>query len=162
MEEENRKNYFFCSYFWHISLWFYSNFNRESFLDVKLNYASNKYALGILLTDPATPKTRNTWKNVIMMSSSCFSSISCFWGSGVHQKYALWVLVGCRIKLCIQSALSLEIWVKSQGDMLKIRKKVVFFYDKYVNSTIMVDSFYWNSIGSWIPTHKIYFWHVFL
>ena len=33
-------------------------------------------------------------------------------------------------------------------------KKSSFFYDKYVNSTIMVDSFYWNSIGSWIPTHK--------
>ena len=29
--------------------------------------------------------------------------------------------------------------------MSKIRrKKVVFFYDKYVNSTIMVDSFYWE------------------
>ena len=26
--------------------------------------------------------------------------------------------------------------------------------NKYVHSTIMVDSFYWNSIGSWIPTHK--------
>ena len=39
--------------------------------------------------------------------------------------------------------------------MLKIRtKEVVFFYDKYVNSTIMVDSVYWNYIGSWIPTHK--------
>ena len=39
--------------------------------------------------------------------------------------------------------------------MSKIRiKKVVLFYDKYVNSTIMVDSFYWNSIGSWFPTHK--------
>ena len=39
--------------------------------------------------------------------------------------------------------------------MSKIRtEKIVFFYDKYVNSTIMVDSYYWNSIGSWIPTHK--------
>ena len=72
-----------------------------------------------------------------------FSGISCFWGSGVHQKYAVWVLVGYRIKLCIQRALPLEIWVKTQGDMSKIwrRKKVVLFYDKYVNSTIMVDSF---------------------
>ena len=92
-----------------------------------------------------------------------FSGISYFWGSGVHQKYAVWVLVGCRIKFCIQWALPLEIWVKAQRDMSKIRtKKVVFFYDKYVNSTIMVDSFYWNSIGSWILTHKIYCWRVFL
>ena len=84
-------------------------------------------------------------------------------GSGVRQKYALWVLVGCEIKFCIQWALSLEIWVKIQGDMSKIRaKQVVFYYDKYVNSTIMVDSFYWNSISSWIPTHKIYCSRVFL
>ena len=39
--------------------------------------------------------------------------------------------------------------------MSKIRtKRVVFFYDKYVNSTIMVDSFYWNYIGSWIQLIK--------
>ena len=92
-----------------------------------------------------------------------FSGISCFWGTRVHQKYVVQVLVGYGIKFCIQRALPLRIWVKTQGDMSKIQtKKVVFFYDKYVNSTIMVDSFYWNSIGSWIPTHKNLFWHVFL
>ena len=92
-----------------------------------------------------------------------FSGISCFWGSGVRQKYAVWVLVGCGIKFRIQWALPIEIWVKTQWDMSKIwTKKVVFFNDKYVNSTIMVDLFYWNSIGSWIPTHKNLFWHVFL
>ena len=43
-------------------------------------------------------------------------------------------------------------------DMSKIRtKKVVFFNDKYVNSTIMVDLFYWHSIGSWIQLTKSYF-----
>ena len=36
------------------------------------------------------------------------------------------------------------------------------FYDKYVNLTIMVESFYWNSIGSWILTHKIDCWRIFL
>ena len=92
-----------------------------------------------------------------------FSGISCFWGSGVHQKYPVWVLVGCGIEFRIQRALPIEIWIKTQWDMLKIRtKKVVFFNEKYVNSTIMVDLFYWNSIGSWIPTHKIYYWGIFL
>ena len=58
-----------------------------------------------------------------------FSGISCFWGSGVRQKYAVWVLVGCGIKFCIQQALPIEIWVKTQGDMSKIRtQKVVFFF----------------------------------
>ena len=58
-----------------------------------------------------------------------FSGISCFWGSGVRQKYAVWVLVGCGVKFRIQGALLIEIWVKTQGDMSKIRtQKVVFFF----------------------------------
>ena len=109
---------------------------------------------------PKNKKFLKTWK---WHHHYIFSGISCFWGSGVCQKYALWVLVRCRNKFRIEQDLSLEIWVKIQGDMSKIRtKKVVFFYDKHVNSTIMVDSFYWNSIGSWIPTHKIYCWLIFL
>ena len=83
------KKTFFCLYFQEISLCFYSNFDREISLDVGLNSTSNKYPCYILLMDPATPKTR-------------MSGISCFWGSRVHQKYALSVLVGCRIKFCIQ------------------------------------------------------------
>ena len=115
-----------CSYFQHISLCFYSNFKRESSLDVEFNSTSNEYPDCILLMDPSTPKTRNTWKNVMMMSSShFFSSISCFWGRGVHKKYSLWVLVGCRIKFRIQRALLIKIWVKTQGDMSKIRTKKV-------------------------------------
>ena len=75
------------------------------------------------------PKKRNTWKNLMMASSSCFLRISCFWGSGVHQKYAVWVLVGCRIKFRIQRALPIKIWVKTQGVMSKIRtQKVAFFF----------------------------------
>ena len=57
-----------------------------------------------------------------------FSRVSYFWGIGVRQKNAVWVLVGYGIKLCIQRALPLGIWVKTEGDMSKIRtKKVVFF-----------------------------------
>ena len=51
-----------CSYFRHISLCFYSNFDLESSLDAELNSKSNEYQLYILFTNPATPKTRNTWK----------------------------------------------------------------------------------------------------
>ena len=53
--------------------------------------------------------------------------ISCFWGSRVNQKYAMWVLVGCRIKFHIQRALSIETWVKTRGYMLKIQTKNSFF-----------------------------------
>ena len=91
------KNYFFGSYFWHISLYFYSKFDQESSLDVKLNSASNEYPLGILLAGPATPKIRNTRKIWWWHHHYIFSGISCFWGSRVRQKYAEWVFVGCEI-----------------------------------------------------------------
>ena len=61
-----KKRYFFCSYFRHISLCFYSNFKRETLLDAEFNSTSSEYPHCMLLTDHATPKTRNTWKNVII------------------------------------------------------------------------------------------------
>ena len=57
-----KKTTFFCLYFGHISLWFYSNFDRKSSLDAKINSASNEWPLDLLLTNLDTPKTRNTWK----------------------------------------------------------------------------------------------------
>ena len=69
------KNYFFCLYFWLISLCFYSNFDRESSLYVELNYASNEYPLGILLKGLTTPKTRNTWKTWYLKSMQCGYSL---------------------------------------------------------------------------------------
>ena len=56
---------------------------------------------------------------------TCFSSISYFWGIWVCQKYVVWVLIGCGIKFHIQWALLLEIWVKTQRDMSKIRTNKV-------------------------------------
>ena len=60
--EEEWKNYFFCLYFWHISLCFKSNYEQQCSLDVEFNSTSNEYPQCILLTDPATPKIGNTWK----------------------------------------------------------------------------------------------------
>ena len=62
-----KKNYIFCLYFWHISPCFYSIFDQES-------------SLGILLMDPATPKTGNTWKNMMMMSSPHFFQVFLVFG----------------------------------------------------------------------------------
>ena len=75
-----KKYIFVCLYFRHISVCFYSNFDWESSLDAELNSASNEYPRGILLTDLATPKTRNNWKNVIMMSSSHFFQVFLVFG----------------------------------------------------------------------------------
>ena len=41
-----------------------------------------------------------------------FSGISCFWGSRVHQKYTVWVLVGCGIKFRIQRVPTLHTFDK--------------------------------------------------
>ena len=89
-----KKKLLFCLYFRHISFLFYSNFDRESSLDAKLNFTSNGYPLEILLTDPTTLKTRNTWKMWWWHPHHVFPGIYCFWGSKVRQKYAKWVLVG--------------------------------------------------------------------
>ena len=80
------KKLLFCSHFRHMSLCSCSNLDQGISLDAELNSASNEYPLGILLTDPATPKTRNTLKMWWW-----------WWGSRVRQKYAEWVLVGCGI-----------------------------------------------------------------
>ena len=92
-------------------------------MDAEFDSASNEYPHCILLTNPATLKIRNTWKMWWWHHRHVFSGISCFWGSRVHQKYVVWVLVQCGIKLCIQRALPLKIWVKTQGDMSKIWTK---------------------------------------
>ena len=129
MEEEKKKTTFLFVFLTYLPVFLLKFQLGESSLDAELNSSSNNYPLGILLTDPTTPKTINTWKNVIMMSSSHFSGIYCFFNRGVYQKYAVWVLIGCIIKFYIQWALLLGIWVKTQGDMSKIQtQKVVFFF----------------------------------
>ena len=60
-----------------------------------------------------------------------FSGISWFWDSEFCQKYAVWVLVGCRIKFHIQWALLLEIWVKKKEICWKYKQKKYFLYDTY-------------------------------
>ena len=78
------KKTIFCSYFRHISLCFYSNFDRESSLDAEFDSASNKYPHCTLLMEPATPKTRNTWKNVMMTTTSTYTAY--FWQNPLPQK----------------------------------------------------------------------------
>ena len=63
-----------------------------------------------------------------------FWSIYCFWGRGVYQTYAVWVLVGCRIKFRIQWALLIEIWVKTQWDMSKIRTQKSSFFSFFLQN----------------------------
>ena len=115
------KNNLFCSYFWHISLCFYSNFDQESSLDVELNSACIHSASFWRTPLPQTqeiPEKMWWWCH-----HQIISGISCFWGRGVCQKYAKWVLNGCRIKFHIQWALSIKVWVKTQRDMSKIQTK---------------------------------------
>ena len=107
---------------------FLLKFQWEISLDVEFNFASNEYQHCILLTKLAAPKTRNTWKMWWWCNHHIFSCISYFWGSGVCQNHVVCALVGCKIKFRIQWALPFRIWVKTQGDMSKIRTKSSFFH----------------------------------
>ena len=49
-------------------------------LDAEFDYVSKEYPHCIRFMDPATPKAINTWKNVMMMSSSCFFQIFIVFG----------------------------------------------------------------------------------
>ena len=69
--EEEKKKLLLCSYFRHISLCFYSNFDRESSLDVEFDSASNEYPHCILLWTPLPQKQEIPEKNVMMMSKVC-------------------------------------------------------------------------------------------
>ena len=62
--------------------------------------------------------------------------------------YAVWVIIGCGIKFHIQRALPFRIWVKTQGDMSKIRTKSSFFHSSSkINNyyfIILTNIFYFN------------------
>ena len=101
-----------------------------------------------LIPHPMSTRTAYFWRTPLPQKKKylkkhhhhIFSGISCFWGIRVRQKYAVRVLVGCGIKFCIQLALPLIIWVKTQGDMSKIRtKKVVFLF-----SSSKINKYYFN------------------
>ena len=119
---------------------FLLKFQAEELVGCRIYFCIQRVPTLHTFDGPLYHKNKKYLKKMMMMSSSCFSCISYFWGSRVHQKYVVWVLIGWGIKFHIQWALSPKIWVKTQGDMSKIwTKKVVFFYEKYANSTIMVD-----------------------
>ena len=70
------------------------------------------------------------------------SGIYCFWGREVHQKYAVWVLVGCGIKFHIQQALPLRIWVKNTGRYVEnTNRKSSFFH-----SSSKINNYYFISL----------------
>ena len=68
-----------------------------------------------------------------------------FLGSGVHQKYVVWVLVGCRIKFHIQQALLLEIWVKIQSKIWTKKSSFLLWQICQINhyGWLIILKFYW-------------------
>ena len=113
---------------------FFLKFRSGELIGCRIKFCIQRVPTWHTFDGPCYPKTRNTWKNV-MMTSSHFFSFFLFLGSRVHQKYAVWALVGCRNKFHIQWSLSLEMWVKIVGDMLKItRIGMSIFCLKYGNN----------------------------
>ena len=146
-----------CSYFRHIFLCFYSNFDRESSLDTEFDFVSNEYPHCILLMDPTTLKTRNTWKNVMMTSSSHFFRFFLFlgyWGpSKVCSVGTYWM------QNWILHPTSSPAWNLSKNTERYVKntnKKVVFFFSSskinkyyFIMLTIILLIFLRRSILSW-------------
>ena len=127
-----KENYFFCSYFQHISMCFYSNFKLKSSLDAEFDSASNKYPHCILLMDPATPKTRNTWKNVMMMSSSRFFRYFLFLGYRGPSKVCSVGTRWMRNRILHPTSSPNQNLSKNTGRYVEnTNKKVVFFFSSF-------------------------------
>ena len=115
---------------------FYSNFDQESLLDAELNSASNEYPLDIILIDPATIKTRNTIKNVMMMSSSHFYRYFLFLGqrgpSKVCQVGNHWI----NNLILHSTSYPDQTLSKNIGKYVENTNKKYFFYDTYPKNYI--------------------------
>ena len=77
-------------------------------------------------------KNEKYMKNMMLTSTPRFSSIYHFLLSEVHQKYAKWVLIGCRLQFPIQQVHLLEILGNPHGDKLKIRKNGSFVFSFFL------------------------------
>ena len=82
-----------------------------------------------LITHPTSTHSAYFWCH-----HHVFLGISCFWGSRVHQKYAVWVLVGCGIfwmwnQIPHPTSSPDRNLSKNTGRYVKnTNKKVVFFF----------------------------------
>ena len=149
-----KKTTFFCSYFRHISLCFYSNFNRESSLDAEFDSASNEYPHCILLTDPATPKTRNAWKkcndDVII---TFFQVFLVFWVAGFVKSVSSGYSLDAEFNFAsneLSRSKNIGWYVENTN------KKVVFFFSSskinkyyFIILTIILLNFFRRPILSW-------------
>ena len=100
------KNYFFCSYFWHISLRLCSNFDRESSLDAELNFTSNDYPLCILLMVE--------WNNLEGWDNKFFITYIC--------SRQLWLMCFCGIMFLYS------------GSVFVFTSKLIFIVDDFMLS----------------------------
>ena len=158
-----KKTTFFCSYFRHISLCFYSKFDRDSSLDAEFNSTSNKYPHSILLLDPATPKTINTWKNVMMTSSSCFFRSLLFLGYRVPSKV-------CSVGTCCMwnqiphpsSSPDQNLSKNTRRYVENTNKKVVFFMTNMSIQPLWLTYFIGILLVIEFQITRIYCWRVFL
>ena len=136
------KNYFLLSYFG-ISFWLHPNFEFGDFLIQPIPTLHTSEV-------PTTPKNENFNKK---MYTNIFYWNFHFLVSWISHKYAMWVWLGRRIKLCIQWVPKLEIWVNREGDMSKIRsRKITFFF--FPSKVYNFLFYYYNSyfiISLWGP-----------
>ena len=129
------KNYSFNSYLQHISMGFIQISNGSSRWMGNSILRPTSTHLAYFWWTPLREKLEIHEKTWWWCQHHVFFIFFCFSWSGVHQKYAKWVLVGCGIEFSIQWVLHLKIYVKPHGDKLKIQvKKVVFHFLLFYSS----------------------------
>ena len=90
-------------------------------------------------------------------------SISCFWGSEVHQKYAMWVLVGRIIIFRIQQATYAQNLSKNTGRYAgNTNKKIVFYMTKMSSQPLWLTHFIEILLVVGFQVTTIYCWLIFL
>ena len=155
MEEEWKKLLFVFIFSTYLPV-FFLKFERESSLDAEFNSTSNEYPHYILLTNPATLKTRNAWKNVMMTTSSCFFRYFLFLGLRGPSKVCsvdtrwMWNLIPHPM-----SSPDQNLSKNTRRYVENTNKKVVFFFSSskinkyyFIILTIILWIFLWRPILS--------------
>ena len=128
MEEEKKKNYFLFVFSTYLLVCLLK-FRLGDLVGCGIKFYIQWVPTRHTFDGPRYPKNKKYLKNVMMMSSSHFFRYLFFCGSGAHQKYAEWVIIGCKILIPHQMISPDQNLSKNIGRYVKnTNEKVVFSF----------------------------------
>ena len=100
MKEEKKKIIFLFLFLKYLPM-FLLKFRSKELIGCGIKFRIQRVPTQHTFDGPRYPKNKKYLKkcddDVIIHHHHIFLGIPCFWGSGAHQTYAEWVLVGCGI-----------------------------------------------------------------